>query len=101
LYSQSPEPEQFPAEEIAALKVRIAKLEADYDAATTPEERIAILNMITAKENRLTEMMRAQAAATGNYTARDLTSFYVTLDSFFIFVSGIGLTPWLLLYIYF
>jgi hypothetical protein len=35
-----------------------------------------------------------------NCTARELTSFYVTLDSFFIFVSAIELTPWLLLYMY-
>ena len=82
-------------QEIAALKARIEKFEADYDAATTPEERIAILNMITAKENRLTEMMRAQAAAAGNYTARDLTSFYVTLNSFLIF----ELTPSLVYFI--
>jgi uncharacterized membrane-anchored protein YhcB (DUF1043 family) len=52
------------AEEIAALTARIAKLEADYDAAATPEERVAIMNMITAKQNTLTELMRASGNCT-------------------------------------
>ena len=59
---------------IAALEARIEKFEADYDAATTPEERIAIINMITAIRQDITAL-RAQATAAGNCTARDLTSF--------------------------
>ena len=62
-------------QEIAALKARIEKFEADYDAATTPEDKRSFLDAITAMRNQLTEMMKAQAAAAGNYTARDLTSF--------------------------
>ena len=62
-------------QEIAALKARIEKFEANYDVATTSEDKRSLLDAITAKQNTLTEMLKAQAAATGNYTARDLTSF--------------------------
>ena len=61
-------------QKIAALEAKIEKFEANYDAATTPEERAAIINMITAIRQDITAW-RAQAAAAGNYTARDLTSF--------------------------
>jgi hypothetical protein len=81
-------------ERIAKLEADIEALEAERRAATTPEARKdRLLDAITAKEGRLTELMRAS----GNCTDyRDFTSFYVPLDSFFIFVSGIELTPWLL-----
>ena len=45
-------------EEIAEMKADIKELEVERRAATT-EERKDLLNAITAKENRLTEMMRA------------------------------------------
>jgi hypothetical protein len=50
-------------------------LEEERRAATTKERKDRLLDAITAKQNTLTEMLKAQAAAAGNYTARDLTSF--------------------------
>jgi hypothetical protein len=55
--------------EIAALKAEIAELAVERKAAIGDErrdERNTIANMITAKENRLTELLKAQAAAAGN-----------------------------------
>ena len=61
-------------QKIAALEARIEKFEADYDAATG-DDRKDLLNAITATRNTLNRLLDAQAAAAGNYTARDLTSF--------------------------
>ena len=62
-------------DEIAEMKADIKALEAERRAATTEERKDRLLDAITAKQNTLTEMLKAQAAAAGNYTARDLTSF--------------------------
>ena len=54
---------------ITALEDEIGKYEGLFDAATTPEERIVLGNMITAARNQLTELMRLS----GNFTA-----FYIS-----------------------
>jgi len=55
---------------ITALEDEIAELQAERRAATTPEERIVLGNMITAARNQQTELMRLS----GNFTA-----FYIFL----------------------
>lgn len=65
-------------ERIAKLEAGIKELEAERRAATTPDERKDLLEAITAKQNTLTELIRTS----GNCADRDLTSFYITLDSF-------------------
>jgi hypothetical protein len=66
-------------ERIAKLEADIEALEAERRAATTPEERKdRLLDAITAKENRLTELMKAP----GNYTARDSLLFMSPLTPF-------------------
>jgi hypothetical protein len=55
-------------ERIAKLEADIEALEAERRAATTPEERKdRLLDAIIAKQNTLTELMRAS----GNCTDRD------------------------------
>jgi hypothetical protein len=66
-------------EQIAKLEAQIEALEAERRAATTPDERKdLLLEAIIAKQNTLTELIRTS----GNCADRDLTSFYITLDSF-------------------
>ena len=59
---------------IAALEAEIKALEVERRLATTPEDKRSLLDAITAIRQDITAL-RAQAAAAGNYTARDLTSF--------------------------
>jgi hypothetical protein len=54
-----------PEQEIAALKAEIAELAAERKDARG-DDRKDLLNAITAKENRLTRLLDAQAAAAGN-----------------------------------
>jgi hypothetical protein len=55
-------------EEIEGLQEREG--ETSHDAM-----KIALLGTISVKENRLTELLKAQAAASGNYTDRDFFHF--------------------------
>ena len=54
-----------PEQKIAALEVEIAELGEERKNARG-DEKNTIGNMITAKENRLSELLKAQAAAAGN-----------------------------------
>ena len=74
-------------EEIAEMKVDIKALEAERRAATTEERKDRLLDAITAKEGRLTELMRAS----GNCTDRDFILCHPWL--LFNIVSGIEVTP--------
>ena len=50
--------------DITALKAEIAKYERLFDAATTPEERVVLGNIITAKQNTLTELIKLSGIIT-------------------------------------
>jgi hypothetical protein len=71
-------------EEIAEMKAEIKALEVKLNNATTEPMQIMYGNMIIETRKTLNRLLDAQAAAAGNYTARDLTSFYVTLDYLFL-----------------
>ena len=63
-----------PEPKIAALEVEITELTTKLNNATSEPMQLMYGNMITAIRQDITAL-RAQAAAAGNYTARDLTSF--------------------------
>jgi len=58
------------AEDIAVLKTAIAKFEGLLDAATTPEERRDLLQVITATRTQQTELIRLS----GNVTDCDFNN---------------------------
>jgi hypothetical protein len=66
-------------DEIAKLKAVIEALERRAAATTSEEMQLALLMNITAKQNTLTELMRAS----GIY---DHDLFYVTLEHSFFFL---------------
>jgi hypothetical protein len=60
---------------IAALEAEIRELADERKVATTEVRRDRLLDAITARSQVLHDLLQAAAAAAGNYTARDLTSF--------------------------
>ena len=56
---------------VEALEAEIEGYEAEYDAATDSTDRRGLRQLIAAKENRLTELLKAQAPASSSTAATE------------------------------